>query len=240
MAGSGTPVLVSLRSPDRADALDFAARDAGYTLTNIPVLDYAATGSAIPDGPYAGVIVTSVRALTLLDLWPTWLSPLPLYIVGAESARAATTLGMGGPCVTAPQVDDLIPLIPPAPLPYLYVCGDRTRVDLPAALGARGLEARAVSTYVTRPCPGAAGAMHAVLRTGDVRGVLFFSVAQAEEFIHINQMDNLDDRLRGISALCLSPRVLEYARHLNWAQTYTAATPDLGAMAALIRTLPRP
>ena len=241
------PVLWVIRPDDRIEATAKAFSGLGVDLKYAPVLSYVPTGLALPlSQHYDGLVVTSLRALEHIQPIPDHLKACPLFIVGSESARRARILGFAR-VIEAPTITALIAEIErevKTESHLLYLRGDVVSQDLGGVFAARHPDCRIVIdehlAYRTAPAPSLDKDITEAIGSGEISHIAFFSAAGAAHFAALIEQSGLSERMGSITALCLSPRVLEYARSLPWAQTYTAETPDMTGMVALYRTLLRP
>ncbi|NBB75309.1 MAG: uroporphyrinogen-III synthase [Bacteroidetes bacterium] len=164
MPADATPTVVLLRSasgPDDAYVRAFEA--AGFQARCVPVLTFRfPRQAALRDrlarpSRYAGLIATSPRAVRAIEqagpdepFWAHWTSK-PAYAVGPKTAAALRALGV------APQGEDtgraaaLASMIAKTEKPYLFLCGNRRRDTLPAALQEAGTPYEELIVYETHP-----------------------------------------------------------------------------------------
>ena len=138
------------------------------SFTDTPTL--AATIQLGPTERYAGVIVTSQRAVDAWSLASTGPSPdpqcstpaswcsIPFFVVGPATASALAPLlpspppaffgsSTGTAALLAATIASHFPT--PPPLPLLYLTGDKNRDTLPSALERAGLATHRVQVYET-------------------------------------------------------------------------------------------
>jgi uroporphyrinogen-III synthase len=236
-------VLVIVRPADRKAQTIESFRNMSFTLHFEDVLSYQPTSTPLPDiSLYRGVVVTSIRAPQSIGPIPADLLSIPLYVVGDVSAKRAKDMGFRTLAAVAPTVEELRQTIrqshEPVRGPLLYLRGDQVAYDLATDLKRYGYTVDEHIAYKTSRKTDLSTDCAALLQTGQVRAVLFFSRSSAAQFSNIIIKNEWQDRLSGVNALCLSPAVLECAHNLPWGRTYTAISPDLGAMVDLVRTLP--
>lgn len=236
--------LVIVRPRDRVDQTRLALEGFSYTLHFEDVLSYHPTQISLPRFyDVQGVIITSVRALQALDSLPLDLLVSPLYVVGKASADRARTMGFQKLEVVTPTVEELQKYIlencKPCKGGFLYLRGDQVMADLARDLAPCGFSVCEHITYTTQRKTALSETIQNLIMQDHVRAVLFFSKASAAQFHNLIIENNFRNKLASISALCLSTSVLKCVQNLSWERTYAAKTPDLRAMAALVRTLPQ-
>lgn len=243
MTAARRPVLIAVRPADRAAQTMTAFDGSGYDLRFCNVFTYSKTDTAFDIAKsYQGLIVTSLRAIEVMGDVPSALLSLPLFIVGEASATRAAGMGFQNIAAVVPRAADLIPLIhkiaQPDQGPLLYVRGDHVSYPVESELANLSYSVDARVTYRTASHSALDNDIINMIKMSQVAAVLLFSAQSAAQFCKLVEGAGLREHMHSISALCLSDAVLEYAHNLPWARTYTASTPDLAGMVALVRTLP--
>jgi uroporphyrinogen-III synthase len=233
------PVLLAVRPPDRMDDLAEHLDQASYRIICAPSLTYASRPDLplVDLSPIQALVATSGRALDGLRDKLDGLRTLPLYVVGAASARRAQSLGFDRIAGVVPDVAALGQLLNTHISGHhiLYVRGDQIAQPLGLVPDIRVTE---MVTYYTQPLEELADDAMAALTGGHVRAVLFFSSLSAGHFCKLVDKAGLVPHTRTLSALCLSSAVLGSLLSNQWADIRSAITPDMPGMIRLVRTLP--
>lgn len=168
---------VLVRTPSECDPYH-ATLDCPARTHHLPVLSTAFTDSRVlaetisrgPTARYAGVIVTSQRAVEAWSLASSsslspaaagW-SSVPFFVVGPATAAALepvlptpTPPLLGAASGSASRLASTITahFPTPPPLPLLYLTGDKNSDSLPNTLALAGLATTRVQVYATLPTP---------------------------------------------------------------------------------------
>ena len=194
----------------RGDAARTAAalRARGHEALLSPVLEMVGTGVAIDPGEAQAVIATSAHAFAFLpgeDL--ARLAHLPVFVVGARTARAAAKAGLAPPRVVAAYAAELAPQIAAALPPaahLLYLAGHDRKPDLEAALQAQGHVIEVVETYEARAVEALAPEVASALVRGEADAVLHFSRRSARLFAACAAKAGLATQADGLRHVCIS------------------------------------
>ena len=199
---------------------------------------------AFPDEPEPlnledaqGVIFTSangVRGFERIEVR----RDLPVFTVGDASAASARAAGFRRVASASGAIGDLADLIRRSVRPdkgvLVHVGGNRLAGDLAGMLRPEGFAIRREIVYRSEAVPVMPASAQAALEGGAVAGALFFSPRTAEVFATLAQAAGLNDRLGGITALCLSSAVarqLERSCALDvWAAVKVAERPATDAL----------
>lgn len=159
----------------------------------------AATSRHALDAFADGLVTESVRRL-------------PLYVVGTATEARAREIGFAnvirGPGTAADLADTI--LAGPAgqgARPILYLAGADLAFDLRAALEARHRRVRQVTVYRTVAATRLRDATVALLAAGGLDAVLLMSPRTARVWRDLARAAGLDDAIRRLPHLCLSPAV---------------------------------
>lgn len=202
------------RTAERVQAL-------GHAPVTAPVLEVRRLS---PDLDLGGVAALAFTSANGADAFAA-LSPrrdLPVYAVGAATARAARTAGFTDVRVAAGDVarlGDLVALTRPAGA-VLHAAGEPRAGDLEGALARVGVEARTVVVYETRPAPPAPppACEAALVHSPHAARVL---------------AERLDPRTAP-ALLCLSPAVAAPLAAAGFARLRPAPEPTDDALLALL------
>ncbi|WP_366658147.1 uroporphyrinogen-III synthase [Fodinicurvata sp. EGI_FJ10296] len=171
---------------------------------------------------------------------------LRVFAVGeatAEEARRAgftNVLAADGDVqsVAALIADTLAPSGRTDPLRLLHPAGAHRAGDLDRMLSASGIRVDSVSAYTAEPATGLSEEAYGSLVDGTVAGVLLFSPRTAALIAHLVTASGMDDRLRGVYAVCLSGNVADQIRHLPWRNVVVARARSTEAVLDAVSHLP--
>ena len=195
-------LLVTRPQPEAAET---AARlvAAGHLVLIDPLLtiEFSPPPAGIQDP--AALIVTSRNAVRAIADWPiaaAW-RPLPVFAVGAETAKTLTEAGFVdvrvGPGDAAALVDFVAAEGRGLAGPILYLRAEEPAADIAGALGAVGLAVESVVAYRAIAAEDFLPATRQALEQGDIDGVLFFSARTAATFSAIAGRTGLAARIGG-------------------------------------------
>lgn len=243
MTGAARRILVT-RPAEDAEPLIRSLAARGYAAIPEPMLTMRWLDG--PEPELAGVqalLFTSangVRAYTRR----TMRRDRPVYTVGDATAAAARAAGFAAVESAGGDVYALASLVAarcaPGAGPLLHVAGTVVAGDLAGALGAAGFTVRRETLYEAVAAASLGADSVRALSEGGVGGALFFSPRTARSFVRLVAEAGLDDHLRTVEALCLSPAVAEAARTLDglrvmpWKDVRAAARPEQEALLALL------
>ena len=194
----------------RGDAARTAAalRARGHEPLLSPVLEIVATGAAIDPGPAQALIATSAHAFEFLpQADAARLAPLPLFVVGARTGKAATDAGFAPPRVIAASALELAQQIAtalPTPAHLLYLAGHDRKPDLEAALQAQGHVIDVAETYEARAVEALSPETAQALARGEVDAVLHFSRRSAQLFAACAAKAGLATQAARLRHVCIS------------------------------------
>lgn len=233
-------LLVTRPQPD-ADAQAARLAELGYEATVAPLLEirFEAAAPEPPEGTQA-VIVTSRNALRALadSALLARLKALPLFAVGAATARLARALGFTHVHEGAGTAEALVPVLSehcdPENGPLFHPAGETLAWDLKGALEAHGLELVQPVVYRAIPAKRLPGSAAAALRRGGIDGVILMSPETARTYANCIRADNLEGQARACSYFCLSPGVAAELEPLSGVDVKVAATITQDDLLALI------
>lgn len=186
----------------------------------------------LPEG-CAAIVVTSANAVPAIAAREA-LKALPLYAVGERTAAAARVEGFVTVASAAGAVGDLAILVASrqglADGPLLYACGRDTAGDLEGTLRRAGFEVRKAVVYEAVAAEALPEAAIEALASGHVSAVLLYSPRGARLFGELVAAAGLRDRLAPATAVCMSPRVAEFARAAGFGHVRAACSPDEAAL----------
>ena len=211
-----------------------ALRALGHEPLPSPVMEVVATGAPVARDGAQALIATSAQAFNCLGAGvASTLAGLPLFLVGARTARAAQAAGLGEPEACTPRAEDLVPAIaswraPPARL--LYLAGHTRKPDLEMHLLVQGYELAVPVVYEARPVHALAPRAASALRAGQIDAVLHFSRRSAALFMTLVTREGLAAQLMRVRHICISDDAAEPLE----GRVVIAPTPDSeGLFAAL-------
>jgi uroporphyrinogen-III synthase len=194
----------------RGDAARTAAalRARGHEPLLSPVLEIVATGVEIEPREAQALIATSAHAFEFLrQADAARLAPLPLFVVGARTGKAATDAGLAPPRVIAASALALAQQIAaalPAPAHLLYLAGHDRKPDLEAALLAQGHVIDVAETYEARAVEALSPETAQALARGEADAVLHFSRRSAQLFAACAAKAGLATQEEALRHVCIS------------------------------------
>jgi uroporphyrinogen-III synthase len=224
-------VLVTRPEP-QASATAALLRARGHEVHIAPVARIERLEPALPPATAVdAVILTSANAAFALAPY----RELPVYAVGAATARAAR--GAGAPSVTTAAGDwqSLARLLTGpdglrAGTRLLHLSGAEIRGDLAGALRAAGLSLQRVVVYAARAEPWLDPRVSTLLARAALDAVLFFSPAHATIWRRQIERAAAGHRLFPLRAVALSEAVAEPLRGLPWRTVEVAAAPEVALL----------
>jgi uroporphyrinogen-III synthase len=220
----------------QADAEGTAVRLAalGHDAVLAPVTRLAFTGTPPPDGPFAGLVLTSAHAAPFCR---SVAADRPVFAVGTRTAAAARAAGLA--CVHEGEGDaaDLAALIrrtlaPGSPL--LHPAGRDRKAEPARSLRASGYEVAVWECYAAQAVPALPDPVLADLDAGRIRVALHYSRRSAALARDRTAEAGLSDAFARLIHLCLSADV---AGALKGLAVRIAAQPRETVLLALIDNL---
>jgi uroporphyrinogen-III synthase len=173
------------------------------------------------------LIITSTHALAGAAAVGTH---LPLFVVGQSTAQLAREVGFTT-CYVAHDIEALEKVITEKTIPRQdhlhYLRGEKITKDLKGSLALKGYtvtEQCVYRTLYTQPIP---PALTAILQSSAVHYVLFFSMHSAEHFCNLIQEASLDNEVKKLIAIAISPKVAKSCAQLTWRDIIAADHPSL-------------
>ena len=143
--------IALFRAREEAERSAAGLAERGIVSVIAPVTRPRATNAAPPAGAFDAVVATSAKALELMSAAASEASlALPLYVVGAQSARAAALRGLRTADAPAPDIATLVKRLGArlaSPSRVLYLAGRDRRSELEQALREAGHRVAAVEVY---------------------------------------------------------------------------------------------
>jgi len=199
----------------------------GHEAVVMPLQEIRGLPAALPAGGFAAVAVTSANALRHAPAaLVAGLAGLPVYAVGAETARAAIDAGFAevaaGPGNAAGLAAQLARILRPG-CAIAYPCGRIRKPALEAALAAAGFAVTAIETYETVDLPPRGG-------QPDVDAVLLHAAGAARRLAAAFP----PPALSGCRFLCLSADVAAALPSAWRERAVIAVRPDEPALLATL------
>lgn len=207
-------LLVTRPEPEAAD-LKARLEDLGLRATLAPMLELEILPAALSFDGVQALVVTSRNALRSLAQYspPSEARTLPLFAVGAGTAKAAQSLGFSRVIAGTGGARDLLPLIAAATTPdkgaILYLAGEEVAVDLAPALEAKGFSVRRAVVYRMHPASRLTASVVDAIQTGDLDGVIVLSPRTAAIFASLVRASEVENAARRLKYYCMSEAVAE-------------------------------
>lgn len=236
-------VLVTRPSADAAALADLLSAR-GIDTVAAPMLDIVATDGPPPDLDGVRALLFTSRNGVRAFAERSEERSLPVYVVGAGTARAARAAGFGTVTSADGDVNALAAVVTsalkPDGGPLLHVAGEDRAGDLARMLEDAGFAVRTHVAYAARATSSLPPAADAALTGERLVAVALFSPRTARTFASVVVRANLADRCRGLVAACISPAVAEAARTLPWDDVRVSARPDQEALVDLLVAITDP
>jgi uroporphyrinogen-III synthase len=214
----------------------------GHEAIVSPVIEIFCVDTPRPDpAPFQGLIITSRNALRCLaktdDLGS--FRDLPLFAVGAATARQAQEFGFSEIHQGPGRAIDLIPVInaeyEKIPNPQLFHPGGAKKAfDLAPHLRKSGIELVELVVYESRLCKNLTQSAIEAITSAKLGGVILMSPRTAEHFRKLVIDNHLEKEMSHIPCLCLSPKVAKALKNMPCKEKPIARAPDLGGIMELI------
>jgi uroporphyrinogen-III synthase len=220
-----TVALFRAREEAERSAAGLAER--GLASVIAPVTQPRATGAAPPDGPFDALVATSAKAFESMSAEVLEAGrSLPLYLVGAQGARAAGARGLRAADTPAPDVATLVERLRArlaTPSRVLYLAGRDRRSELELALRRAGHSVATVEVYAAEARE--AWDLAEARAVSRCVAALHYSRRSAELAVRLAERGGIADRFGAMLHVCLSEEaatpLLEVA-----AKVYRAKSPQ--------------
>lgn len=227
----------------RAEAGELCARleALGHTARIEPLLSIELLDPTI-DEPrrFQATIVTSRNALRSLARSPglmTSLATSPLYPVGAATAAHARSLGFKDVRAGAGTAAELVEIVAGNARPkdgsILYLSGEVTAADIPAALEPRGLPVHVAMAYRAKTATAFSAETLAAFQASEIDAVTLLSARTALTYAGLIDRHHLRQRITNIHHLCLSGAVAQAMAPLRTQHVHVASRPNVEELLAL-------
>lgn len=192
--------------------------------------------SLIATKPSALLLTSRHAAYALSELPPSWRS-LPVYCVGASTAKTASEHGFSH---VVPGVADVLALLPHIAADMkrgsglLYLAGKDTRTEIGTLLSTFGITVTTVIVYSALAETRLPQDILTALTDGTINAVAFYSPRSAEIIGELMQRAGLLESAKKIHAFCLSLAVAATAGRTPWAAIHSCPAPTRHAMRELV------
>ena len=164
------------------------------------------------------------------------------FAVGEATAATAKDAGFSAVHTAGGDVDKLTELVirtlDKTALPLLHVSGTAVAGNLSEKLKNAGFQVHQHKLYTAVKATQFSAATQALIRSGGITHMPFYSPRTAKTFVNIIQQEHLSAHLSKITALCLSSAVSNVINSHVWHGVLTAAQPDQHSLFALIDVKP--
>jgi uroporphyrinogen-III synthase len=213
-----------------------ALTERGHAPLVAPVLEVRATGTAIPEGPYDGIVLTSANGVS--SLGPNF-AGVPVFAVGTRTAAQAEAAGLG-PVVEGPGDGAGLAALVATRLPpgarLLHPAGAERKPEPAASLEAAGFRLVTPIAYRAEPVPRLPPEIDSALAEGTIQGVLHYSHRSAIAALALCEAAGHGGAFRSLDHYCLSADV---ARALEEAGIPVHFVAEQPRETALLAGLPR-
>ena len=203
----------------------------GYASFVVPTTMVLATQAGIPRFDYDAVVATSAKAFDLLTPYSRdAILALPLFVVGAQTARAAIARELeveASAKDAAALAESLRARLTPASR-ILYLAGRDRKSDLESALAADGHRLTPIEVYVAEARP--------AWSFGEARGVancdaaLHYSTRSAELALRLAKGAGIAESFRALLHVCISEDAASPLRSSGATRVRSASSPDEAAL----------
>ena len=229
----------------KAASLGFARllEAAGHQAVICPVIEVVATGAAIPDGRFDGLIASSAHVFDCLqapDATLAQLATLPLYVVGERTSKAAQKKGFANlqhAEADSVQLARSILSKTSAPQRLLYLAGEDRKPMLESLLEQAGHKLTAVVIYRAVAGPGLPDDVQSALRDRKIEAVLHFSRRSAMLFAQFVEAAGLIQAVQQLHHVCFSQDVAAGLAGIGTAKVVVAAAQEPDAMVAALEKI---
>ncbi len=233
-------LLVTRPQPD-ADAQAEKLKALGHDVSVAPLLEVEFLNfAALPLTGAQGLIATSRNSLRALEASSQLEATLnlPLFTVGAATAKLAGDLGFGNIHRGPGTAEEMLPLVQSECTPdagaLIHLAGERMAFDLKSALEKVGFEVVQPILYRINMAESFAEAARKVHMDGALEGVILMSPATAHTYMAMVAEPEIQAIARKLTFFCLSRNVAEPLKELEDARVLIAASPREDDLLALI------
>ena len=231
--------IALMRANEESERGAVRLAELGHASVIAPATLIFATRADVPPGPYDAVVATSARAFDLLsasarDAIVAW----PLFVVGAQTARAARARELGVEALAqdaAALVACLRIRLTPASR-VLYLAGRDRKSDLERALAVAGHRVTSIEVYVAQARTAWSSEEARALAACDA--ALHYSARSAELALRLAEGAGIMKSFRALLHVCISEDAASPLRSSGATRVRSASRPDEDALFdALARAL---
>jgi len=206
-------------------------RELGYATVIAPATLVVATRAAVPAGPYDAVVASSARAFEHLSATSRdTIAGLPLFVVGAQTARAAMGRQLeveSSSKNAAALAESLHARLNPASR-VLYLAGRDRKSDLESALAASGHDVTSIEVYAAEARRAWGPEEARALGASDA--ALHYSTRSAELALRLAERAGIADRFRALLHVCISEEAASPLRSSGAPRVRSASSQDEEAL----------
>jgi len=229
------PRVALFRAREDAERTAERLRRLGFSAAILPVVEFVALPADMPEGEFDAVVATSARAfMPEARAFPD----APLYVAGAQTARAATSRGLTPAAPPAPDAGRLIATLG-ARLPprarLLYLAGRDRKPTLETALKPRFpltimeiYEARARAAWSpseARALASCFAALHYSRRSAALAARLANRTGAKEDFLRLNHICLSADVAAALAAVGAAVKVAKSPNEPSLLEALSGARP---------------
>jgi uroporphyrinogen-III synthase len=232
-------LLVTRPEPD-ASAFAEELRALGHEPVLQPLLEFRVLDfDAAPLLAADALIITSGASLRALKERGCFdgLAGKPLYCVGGETARKALAAGFKTVLAVAETGEELAGKIAASwrkDAPIAHVMGEHMAFDIAGALAREGFSVDTVTVYSMEACAGFSPSVGAMLRSGEIDGVLLMSPRTADIYVSLCHTHGIPNCAKTLSYFCLSANVAAKLASLEPDHVLISRKPNKQALLELL------
>ena len=185
------------------------------------------------------LIITSGNCLRALEETSLFahVTHVPLYCVGEGTAGRAQAMGFKNLLATADTAEQLVAKIIASGsrnAALVHLTGEHQAFDLAEALSREGFRIKTVRVYSMEACREFAPAIDAMLKAGDVNGVILMSPRTAEIYVSLCHRHGVADCAKSPLYFCLSKNVAAMLASLKPNHVRVSGKPNRTALLELL------
>lgn len=231
--------LLVTRPEAEAERTAAALRARGHVVLVAPVLRIEPYRNVeLGAGPWSGLVMTSGNAARAIATHPHFarLTDLPLFAVGAQTAKAARAAGFRRVTSADGDAGDLVKLVAAGGTTgtLLYLAGDDRARDLAGELATAGVRVDTAIVYRAAAAAALPESVRTALARGEIEGVLHYSRRTAGILLDCAKAAGVLSAILKPTHYCLSRRASEPLAAAGASDIRVAARPDETAMLDLV------
>ncbi len=232
--------LLVTRPEPEASAFAVELRELGHEPVLQPLIEFRVLDfDPEPLGAAEVLIITSVASLRALQERGVINDLLrkPLYCVGEQTANRALAAGFETVLETAQTGEELAGKIIASgrrEAPLVHIMGEHMAFDIVGVLALEGFSVESVTVYSMDACPEFSPAIDAMLKAGDVDGVILMSPRTAEIYVSLCHRHGIADCAKSPLYFCLSKNVAAKLASLEPDHMRVPAKPNRKALLELL------